>query len=118
VTPALASPPSSVSPDPDTQGPRTVVALFEATLGLRIRNSSYRAALAGADEEISHQTATSDLGKMVDVGLLVKHGARRGTRYAAGAPMIEIRRTHLAGRQTIDLSTLFGEPAIEQGDGS
>jgi hypothetical protein len=50
---------------------RSMAALFEAALGLRIRNSSYRAALESWEEEISNQAATSDLRAMVNAGLLV-----------------------------------------------
>jgi Fic family protein len=77
-----------------TGGPlpkRAISALFDATLGLQIRNSSYRAGLAGAGEPISNQVATTDLRAMVDAGLLQQIGRKRGTFYVAGAPLVNIR---------------------------
>ncbi|MGI8936604.1 MAG: Fic family protein [Iamia sp.] len=80
--------------------------LFDATLGLRVRNSAYRASLRGW-EDISHGVATSDLGAMVRAGLLEKKGAKRGTYYIGAGDLIEVRRRYLAGRQKIDTTRLF-----------
>lgn len=60
---------------------RAIEALFDATLFMRVRNSSYRSATKAAGEEISVQTATLDLRHMVEAGLLAKHGTKRGTYY-------------------------------------
>ncbi len=86
---------------------RSIAVLFDATLGLRIRNSSYRAVLKHWDEEVSHQVATIDLRSMVRAGLLEQRGKNRGTYYVAAAPLLEIRSRLRAGRQTIDTSSLF-----------
>lgn len=86
---------------------RTIVALFDAALGLRIRNSAYRAALRLSGEEISNQVATLDLRSMARAGLLAQHGRARGTSYVAGDPVAEIRNRIRTGRQAIDTSTLF-----------
>lgn len=85
---------------------RCTGALFDATLGLRIRNATYRASLRGW-EEISHGVATSDLGAMVRSGLLDRKGTKRGTSYVAAGPLLDVRAQHLAGRQAIDTSGLF-----------
>ncbi len=88
--------------------PRSIQALFDATLGLRVRNSSYRSILKRFEnEEVSNQVATSDLRAIVDAGLLEQRGKKRGTFYVAGPPLIEIRERVQGGRQPIDASNLF-----------
>ena len=87
---------------------RTVDALFDAALGLRVRNSSYRANLMGLNgETISTQTATNDLQEMVRAGLLDQRGAKRGTYYVAGEPLLDLRKQVRSGRKPIDAETLF-----------
>lgn len=87
--------------------PRSVAALFDATLGLRVRNSSYRKVLKSWDEEISNQVATTDLRTMVNSSLLEQKGTTRGTYYVAGPPLIDIRTRLRRGRQPIDTESLF-----------
>jgi len=84
-------------------------ALFDATIGLRVRNSGYRAVLKGWDEEISNAVATFDLGAMVRAGLLESRGKKRGTYYVAAPPLAEIRARLVKGRQPIDTASLFAE---------
>lgn len=92
---------------------RAMLALFDAAVGLRIRNSSYRAALADADEPISNQVATTDLRAMVEVGLLRQQGKKRGTYYEAGPPLLSIRKKVRADRPSLDedAAALFDIPA-------
>ena len=71
--------------------PRTADALFDASLGLRIRNSGYRASLESWGELISAQTATSDLRAMVQAGLLVQVGAKRGAHYLGAPELLKLR---------------------------
>lgn len=87
--------------------PRTLAALFDAAIGLRVRNSGYRAVLRSWDDEISNQVATTDLGLMVRAGLLEQRGKKRGTYYVAAGPLAEIRERLVKGRQPVDTSTLF-----------
>lgn len=94
---------------------RSLVALFDATIGLRIRNSSYRAALEAAGDTISNQVATIDLRAMVRAGLLEQRGQKRGTFYVSAEPLREIRSRLTAGRQPIDTSRLF-DPAVTPDD--
>ena len=94
---------------------RSVAALFDATLGLRIRNASYRSILEGWVEGISNQVATNDLRAMVDAGLLEQMGNKRGTYYVAAEPLRELHRQHLHGRQEIDSSDLFTPPPDPNG---
>lgn len=86
---------------------RAISALFDAAIGMRIRNSSYRFTLKGYDEEISNQLATGDLGAMVRAGLLKRLGAKRGTYYQAAEPLIEIAASVRRNRKTLDASSLF-----------
>lgn len=87
---------------------RSIGSLFDAALGLRVRNASYRRDVELVEqEEITNQTATNDLRKMVTAGLLVQKGSKRGTYYV-GSPDLElIRRRVRAGRQPIDSTELF-----------
>jgi Fic family protein len=86
---------------------RAVAALFDATLGMSVRNSSYRSVLKMWDEQISNQLATSDLRAMVQAGLLQQFGARRGTYYQAAAPLKELREEVRSERKPIDARALF-----------
>lgn len=70
---------------------RALTALFDATLGWRIRNATYRAALAEQGESISEPLAGVDLKRLVDIGLLVAVGEKRGRHYVAGAELLQIR---------------------------
>ena len=87
---------------------RSIQGLFDATLGLRVRNASYRSVLKrfGA-EEVSHQVATTDLRALVEAGLLAQHGKKRGTYYVAAEPLNEIRLRARERRQPLDASSLF-----------
>jgi Fic family protein len=87
---------------------RSMQALFDATLGLRVRNSSYRSALERLEsEQISNQVATNDLRSMVQAGLLEQNGKKRGTFYVAAPPLVEIRERIKAQRKPLDASSLF-----------
>lgn len=86
---------------------RCETALFDATLGLRVRNATYRAGLRSWNEELSNATATADLAAMVKAGLLERRGQKRGTYYVAAEPLLKIRKQHMHGRQPIDTSRLF-----------
>ncbi len=61
--------------------------LYEAVLGYRLRRSSYVAS-AGIDE----RTASRDLGRLVDAGLLRPVGETRGRQYLAAETLAELRR--------------------------
>ena len=86
---------------------RAIEALFDASLSLKVKNSSYRSAVARGWGEISNQTATTDLRQMVDAGLLTKHGAKRGTFYRAAPRLTEFRIRLRKDRVPIDVSGLF-----------
>ncbi len=86
---------------------RVLSALFEATVGMRVRNASYRAALKMLDEGIANQGATDDLRAMVNAGLLERFGARRGTYYQAADPLRTIWEDVRKNRKPINASSLF-----------
>jgi Fic family protein len=58
--------------------PRTIPALAEAALGLRVRNSTYR-----KSADVSNTVASRDLKALSDAGLLVPEGEKRGRCYIA-----------------------------------
>ncbi len=93
---------------------RAIEALFDATRGLKVRNSSYRLSTKAAGEEITNETATRDLKLMVEAGLLVKHGAKRGTYYVAGDDLTSLRVRVRRDRQPITTDHLF-DPASADG---
>lgn len=62
-------------------------AIADATVGLKVRNSSYRN-LA----EISENLASRDLKQLVDLGLLKAIGDNRGRIYEAADPLLAVRK--------------------------
>lgn len=87
---------------------RAIGALLDAAVGLRVRNSSYRAAVdAWTGEQISNQVATNDLRALVDAGFLEKRGEKRGTDYVPAEPLREIRERVRSNRLPIDATDLF-----------
>ncbi len=87
---------------------RSMAALFDAAIGLRVRNAGYRTVLRrGWDQEISNQVATIDLRGMVGAGLLAQHGAKRGTYYLASAKLGAVRRQMVNDREPISAKGLF-----------
>lgn len=86
---------------------RVISALFDASLRLRVRNSTYRAALKDAGEEIAIQTAQRDLVEAVRLGLLVAHGQARGRFYTAGPELVQLRDAIVAQRDPRDDSDPF-----------
>jgi Fic family protein len=61
---------------------RVVVAMAEAGLKLKVRNATYRKAV-----DISENLASRDLKLLVDAGMLVPKGDRRGRYYEAAKPL-------------------------------
>jgi Fic family protein len=90
--------------------PRVVTAMFDAASGLRVRNSTYRAALAQEGEEITDQTAGRDLRSLVDKDLLTARGVNRGRHYVAGREPARIRAAIVAARDPRDDTDPF-EPS-------
>jgi hypothetical protein len=76
---------------------RTLLALADAAMGLRVRNSSYRTAA-----EVSENVASRDLKLLVDAGLLIAHGERRGRSYVAADEIRSIREQTRESRPVDD----------------
>jgi len=77
---------------------RCLVGLFDAAMGMRVRNSTYRAAHEEMGEAINEATATRDLRRMLDAGLVHARGERRGRYYVAAEPLRETRKEVIARR--------------------
>jgi len=89
---------------------RVMPALFDAALGLRVRNATYRAGLEDAGEEtITEQTASRDLQRLVAAGLLKPAGEKRGRFYGGSAELIRLRHEIVASRDPRDESDPFGD---------
>lgn len=86
--------------------PRSVVAMFDAALGHRVRSSTYRASLKLSDEDVSEVTASRDLRLLVEAGLLTPFRERRGRHYMAAESVRAARAQVVEGRD----STLFLDP--------
>lgn len=86
---------------------RTIMALFDATIGLRVRNATYRSYFEGGAEEITEVTATRDLKQLVEVDLLQPSGERRGRYYVARPELVSIRSTVISARSKRDDSDPF-----------
>lgn len=65
---------------------RMIPALADGALGHRIRNSLYRSAA-----DVSDQLASRDLKTLVDQGLLISQGEKRGRFYVASPVLRELR---------------------------
>jgi Fic family protein len=92
--------------------PRSTVALYEATIGFRVRNATYRATIISDDgEEINEAAASRDLKQLQDAGLLVPHGEKRGRYYSAGDDLRAIVRMLVAARSPRDNSDPFAAAA-------
>lgn len=86
---------------------RSLTVLLDAAWGLRVRNATYRSALSSDGEEITDQTAGRDLRLLVDQGLLVARGEKRGRHYVAGPELAQLRRAIIAARDPRDDSDPF-----------
>jgi Fic family protein len=87
---------------------RTLTALFDAAMGLRVRNSTYRAALERSGEEtIAEITAGKDLRQLTNAGLLEPRGANRGRFYVGTNELLGLRSTVVRARDPRDDSDPF-----------
>lgn len=76
---------------------RMVGALVNAAFGLRIKNTNYRIAA-----DVSENVASRDLKELVDNGLLIASGEKRGRYYEASTPIRSIRERCREPKETID----------------
>lgn len=82
---------------------RTALGLLEAGFGSRVRNASYR-----VSADISNNLASRDLKHLVDQGLLIPKGERRGRHYVASELVKGVRERH---RRPKAIADPFGEAA-------
>jgi DNA-binding transcriptional ArsR family regulator len=89
---------------------RSIVALFDAALGLRVRSVTYRGALDEASlEVITEATASRDLRQLVGEGLLEAVGEKRGRHYRATRDVKVIREMITKDRKKSEKSDPFGK---------
>ena len=89
---------------------RMLLPLYDATMGFRVRNATYRASLEDALEgQISEPTASKDLQRLVEGDLLVPHGQKRARFYTASDRVMDIRRALVAGRDRRDDADPFAD---------
>lgn len=63
---------------------RVIPLLFDAAIGMRVRNATYRASIEeSGDDPITEQTAMRDFQRLMEAGLLEANGERRGRFYTA-----------------------------------
>jgi Fic family protein len=86
---------------------RTLFALSDAAHGLRVRNATYRPIA-----EISEAVASRDLKSLVDQGLLVARGEKRGRFYVASERLLAVR---IATRETHAIEDPYAEPPGQGG---
>ncbi|HEX5132376.1 MAG TPA: Fic family protein, partial [Candidatus Krumholzibacteria bacterium] len=65
---------------------RMIYALYEASIGLKVRSARYR-----SHAEVSSQIAARDLRILTEKGFLVARGEKRGRVYIASPRLIELR---------------------------
>ena len=87
--------------------PRSIEALYDASIGLKVRNSSYRANIEDVSGPISAQTATSDLSEIVKSGLFVQNGSKRGAHYTASEQLQKLALAARGKRVPITATELF-----------
>lgn len=87
---------------------RTISVLYDAAMGFRVRNGTYRAILGEMEEEITEQAATRDLRLLTGVDLLTAHGAARGRFYTATKQLAAMRAKIVDDRDARDDSDPFG----------
>jgi Fic family protein len=81
---------------------RSIMALFDAMIGLRVRNATYRAYFEDSPEEITEATAGRDLRALVEADLLQATGEKRGRHYVARSELREIRERVVKSRTPRD----------------
>lgn len=100
---------------------RAIGSLFNASLGLRVRNQGYR-----SDAGVSEQVASRDLRLLVTAGLLEARGERRGRFYVRSRALVAldeaIRRRRpprsqddpfILAQQAVDQQRLWPAPLLE-----
>ncbi len=90
---------------------RTAMALLQAALGSKVRNSSYR-----VSADVSKNLASRDLKLLVDANLLVPEGEKRGRAYGP-APVVAAIRERLRIAKRVEDPFAEGGPAHPRQEG-
>jgi Fic family protein len=93
---------------------RTVPVLWDAAMGYRVRNATYRAMFnESPDEAISEAVASRDLRQLVELGLLVPRGEKRGRFYLRSRELWDMRQEIIKARDRRDDSDPFERPGAQ-----
>lgn len=76
---------------------RAICALYDASFGFKVRNSTYRPAA-----EVSENVASRDLTRLVEVKLLAPKGEKRGRYYVASPLIREVREKAREPKHAVD----------------
>lgn len=76
---------------------RMIVALVDAAFGLKVKNATYRSAA-----EVSENVASRDFKELVESGLLVASGEKRGRYYAASPLILSMRDRCREPKENVD----------------
>jgi Fic family protein len=89
---------------------RVIPILFDASMGFRVRNATYRAGLEESGEDsISEQTASRDFQRLVAAGVLIPSGEKRGRSYVGGRELRAFRQAIVDARDPRDNADPFGD---------
>jgi len=89
---------------------RVIPLLFDAAIGMRVRNATYRASMEESGEEpITEQTASRDFQRLIEAGLLKPNGERRGRYYTATPAVAELWHQIRADRVARDNTDPFAD---------
>ena len=87
---------------------RCIAVLWDAAMGYRVRNATYRAMFEeSAEASISEGVAGRDLARIVDAGLLIAHGEKRGRFYVPSLKLRDQRLQIIKARDPQDDSEPF-----------
>lgn len=81
---------------------RALTVLWDAAMGYRVRNVTYRAAAEEMGDDMTEQVASRDLRQLVDTDLLAARGEKRGRYYVATEELRKIRRAIIDARDPRD----------------
>lgn len=90
---------------------RTLDILWDAAMGLRVRNVTYRAMGGPSADRISEVMASRDLRRMVEAGLLIPRGQGRGRFYIPSPALRQLREDIINRRDPRDDSDPFAPAA-------
>lgn len=87
---------------------RTTWAIADASIGIKVRNSTYR-----KQTNITNESASKDLRTLVEAGLLVPKGERKGRYYEASDAVIDLARRAYVPKNARDPFELVAQGAAK-----